>query len=254
MIDHLKKPLIILALVSIVTMAAISTAIFFYPKIITTDNLEINSAELISLTNQYRHAKGLNTLVTNPRLTQAAINKARDILSGQYFDHSSPQGKKFSDWIKEVNYQYFYVGENLAIDFASDKELFQAWVNSPKHQENLISPQYQEIGIAAIKGKFKNHPTIVVVQLFGSRVLGASSLIAAASANNDLTKNYFYPENNLENFISLDALDRLHQINNLLLVIIIGLLLIIYNPEKKNSQTKINRPATKRYQAKTLKE
>lgn len=268
---YIKKLLLLLAILLIAAKALITAAIFLSPPIITPDNLEVNARELINLTNQYRLNHGLNALAVNPRLTQAAVNKARDMLSRQYFDHTSPAGKKFSDWIKEINYQYFYVGENLAIDFTDNQELFDAWLQSPKHYENIVKPQYQEIGLAAISGKFKNHPTMAVVQLFGTRILSQDNLSGgingADTANTSSAASAkpitdFYTPGSWTALILLATLDKLNSWNNLLLILIIGLVLIAFkpqkliafSPQKKNSQSKIKPPTAKRYQAKTLKE
>src|SRR3989344_3203097 len=194
MIKTIKKILIVLALIAITSKIILVITIFLYPNIITADNIDVNARELISLTNDYRKSLGLNELQPNARLTQAAVNKARDLLNKQYFAHTSPDNKKFSDWIKEVGYKYFYVGENLAIDFNNNQDLFRAWLNSPTHKENIIKPQYQEIGLAVLEGKYNNQTTVVVVQLFGSRVLGENESLGdiygpISGFNNDYLKN-----------------------------------------------------------------
>jgi len=231
------------------------TAIFAYPNIISNDNISTNAQEIITLTNQYREQEGLNKLQSNARLTQAAINKAHDLLINQYFSHTSPEGKKFSQWIKEVDYKYFYVGENLAIDFTSSNEVFKAWLNSPTHKENIIKPQYQEIGVAVIEGKYKNRPTLLVVQLFGSRILGENN----SSTNNyqpfyGFTENYFPTEKKWQKIVSLNNIERLNKWNNYFLIIILGLYLITYTPANKKNQINIKQPIINRYQAKIFRE
>lgn len=148
------------------------------------------SEAIIKLTNIYRQEAGLKPLLINPRLTQAAINKANDIITNQYFSHTSPEGKRFSDWIKEVNYSYFYSGENLAIDFTSAEDAFSAWLKSDKHRQNIERSEFQEIGVASISGKFNGRQTTVIVQLFGSRVLGANDFSDYPSYQS-LANNYF---------------------------------------------------------------
>ena len=216
MAEKIKKILPFIIVFLILIKISASLGIFFYPKIISHDNIAVKANEIIALTNIYRQQNGLSGLQTNPRLTQAAINKAKDLISGQYFDHTSPGGKIFSDWIKEVNYKYFYVGENLAIDFTSSTVIFDAWLNSPKHKENIVKPQYQEIGVAVIKGKFKNRPTLVVVQLFGTRVLGQSESTTAddsgAISSTPLAspvKNYFYYQTFWDKISSLEDLESI---------------------------------------------
>jgi len=155
--------------IMIITKILLVAVIYFSPWLIVPVS-DVSATELVKLTNDYRIKNDLPPLAVNARLVQAAVNKAKDMLSQGYFDHTSPQGKKFSEWIKEVGYQYFYVGENLAIDYDTAAEIFNAWINSPSHRENILRPQFQEIGIAALRGKFKNRPTLAVVQLFGTRI------------------------------------------------------------------------------------
>lgn len=185
------KILFTLAVGLIALKAGAGALVLYWPE--AADSIALGggsagAARLVELTNEYRLESGLQPLTVNPRLTQAAVNKAKDILAKQYFNHTSPDGRKFSDWIKDVNYDYFYVGENLAIDFTKPQDIFTAWLNSPKHKENIIRPEFQEIGIADISGEFENHPTQIVVQLFGSRVLGVSETSTPSSTRATTTK------------------------------------------------------------------
>lgn len=184
----------------------VSATIYLWPKPAVDTTGSAASQELIRLTNEYRRSLGLGELIVNPRLTQAAVNKAKDILAKQYFNHSSPSGRKFSDWVKEVNYAYFYVGENLAIDFATPQEVFDAWLKSPKHKENIDRKEFQEIGLANIKGRFDGRETDVVVQMFGSRVLGANEQ-SAGETGSPLAANYFLPSGGFGSADGLGLID-----------------------------------------------
>lgn len=256
MIKIINKILIVFSLIAIISKIILIITIWLYPNISSTDNLDVNAKELINLTNDYRIGLGLNELKPNARLTQAAVNKARDLLNKQYFAHTSPANKKFSDWIKEVGYKYFYVGENLAIDFNNNQDIFQAWLNSPTHKENITKPQYQEIGLAVIEGKYKNQPTIVVVQLFGSRVLGAGdNFNNIYEPANDLNDNYFINSGFWQKITSLNGLEKLNEWFNYFLVISLGLYLIAYAPQaKKKNQINVKQPIINRYQAKIFRE
>ena len=256
MIKTIKKILIVLALIAITSKIILVITIFLYPNIITADNIDVNARELISLTNDYRKNLGLNELQPNARLTQAAVNKARDLLNKQYFAHTSPDNKKFSDWIKEVGYKYFYVGENLAIDFNNNQDLFRAWLNSPTHKENIIKPQYQEIGVGVVEGKYKNQPTVVVVQLFGSRILGTNeSLNNIYEPIDNLADGYFSNNNFWQKITSLKGLEKLNEWLNYFLVISLGLYLVAYTPQaKKKNQINVKEPIINRYQAKIFRE
>lgn len=239
-----KKIVLLAALFFIIVKIIIVVAIFNYPTIAPDANLSVNVQELIDMTNNYRASQGLSSLTINPRLTQAAVNKASDILSKQYFNHTSPEGKKFSDWIREVGYKYFYVGENLAIDFDNNKDIFEAWLDSPTHKENIDKPQYQEIGIAALNGKYKNRPSTVVVQLFGTRILSDDD-VTTPFAVGELTgaESSFYP---IETVTSLENLERANDWNNLLLIIVMAVFIVFYYPRPSQIQAKSKKPITKR--------
>jgi hypothetical protein len=129
---------------------------------------DITKSALIDFVNQDREALGLNTLSENKKLDQAALLKAQNMVQNQYFSHISPTGVTPWYWFSEVNYDYNYAGENLAIGFLDSKEVYIAWLNSSSHKENLLNPKYKEIGIAVLEG-FGSNDTIVVVQLFGTQ-------------------------------------------------------------------------------------
>ena len=128
---------------------------------------DVSKAVLIELTNKERQELGLNLLKENSKLNQAALLKAQDILTYDYFAHQSPQGKTPWHWIKKANYNYQTAGENLGIGFLDSTEVHQEWNNSPSHKANLLNPKYQEIGIAIVKGNFQGNDATIVVQLFG---------------------------------------------------------------------------------------
>ncbi len=128
---------------------------------------EITPQNLIKLTNQERIKNNLKPLKINNLLYKAAQNKANDLLEKQYFSHTSPQGKKFIEWIKEAGYNYIYAGENLAMDFVTAEGVIKAWMKSPSHRDNILSPYYDEIAIAVQKGNFQKRPTIIIAQIFG---------------------------------------------------------------------------------------
>ena len=44
----------------------------------------------------------------------------------------------------------------------------EAWMNSPTHKENILSKNYQEIGLAVVNGTLNGSETTLVVQLFGA--------------------------------------------------------------------------------------
>ncbi|MDP2909992.1 MAG: CAP domain-containing protein [bacterium] len=142
------------------------------PPLISSKNLtgtSLSSEEVIKFTNLERANYGLLPLSESIKLNQSAMAKAQDMLAKQYFEHESPAGERVSDLVKETGYKYIILGENLAMGgFENDQDLVQAWMNSPGHRENILNPNYEEIGVAAAKGQFEGRTIWMAVQHFGT--------------------------------------------------------------------------------------
>lgn len=183
------------------SLAGILIGIFLLPQIAYLSN--ITPEKIIELTNQERLKLNLNSLTANQILTQAAYNKANDIIKTQKFQHNI-NDKKFSEWVRDAGYKYSYVGENLAIDFVTSEGVINAWLASPDHKKNILNPYYEEIGIAVIENKFDNENTILVAQIFGAppKNMLQSSMI---ENNNELMQKEFVSQTdnyNLENLLT----------------------------------------------------
>lgn len=131
-------------------------------------NEEVN--QIINLVNAEREKNGLEILVENETLNEAAKLKAQDMIGHNYFAHTSPSGVDPWYWFEEVDYQYKYAGENLAMDFTSVAAVHKAWMKSPTHKENIISPKFKEVGVAILDGIMEGRETRVAVQIFGTQL------------------------------------------------------------------------------------
>ena len=123
---------------------------------------------VIQWTNIQRAEYGLPPLKESAKLDSSAEIKVEDMLENQYFAHSSPSGVGVKELTEMVGYEFIAIGENLALgNFQNDETLVQGWMDSPGHRENILNIQYQEIGVAVIKGLFKGETTWLAVQHFG---------------------------------------------------------------------------------------
>lgn len=125
-------------------------------------------AVLADLANLSRGQEKAPMLIWNEDLAKAAKLKAEDMLVKGYFAHQSPTGITPWFWLKKVGYDFAYAGENLAVDFTESADVQRAWLNSPKHRENIVNPNFREVGIATIDGVFEGKPTTFVVEFFGT--------------------------------------------------------------------------------------
>jgi len=179
-----------------VTVSAICLLFFVTPGRSQSPSIletEINSEDLIILTNEIRSIKGLNPLTVNKKLTNAATSKAKHLIQHNYFSHNSPAGKQFSERIIESGYNFQIVGENLAIGFDTNKDVMKAWMDSPKHKENILNEKYNEIGLVVMQGDIDGNLETIIVQIFGAQpVLRLSENLSEFIKSNTLLLNHSY--------------------------------------------------------------
>jgi hypothetical protein len=128
---------------------------------------DITKIALENFANETRQSMGLTALVENQKLNEAARMKAENMVKNNYFAHTSPTGVSPWHWFSEAGYNYKYAGENLAVGFYESEEVYNAWLNSPLHRENILNPNYKEVGTAVLFG-FGPNNAVVVVQEFAS--------------------------------------------------------------------------------------
>jgi hypothetical protein len=138
------------------------------PQVLGT-SITISTQELLNLTNQERQKNNELPLVMNNALTHAAQLKAQDMFAQNYWAHNSPDGKMPWDFIQNAGYNYQYAGENLARGFTSAQDVVTAWMNSPEHRANMLSPNYHDVGFALREGSLTGEKdTILIVEELGS--------------------------------------------------------------------------------------
>ena len=126
-----------------------------------------DKSEIISITNNYRTKDSKIVLTESPVLDKAAEAKLVDMQNQNYWDHTSPSGVEPWYFINNSGYNYSYAGENLGKGFTDASSLVTAWMNSPKHRDNLLSPNFTEIGVAVGTITINGKEASVMVQMFG---------------------------------------------------------------------------------------
>lgn len=128
----------------------------------------ISQKKITELTNKEREKKGLPPVVENEALDRAAELKAQNMFAENYWAHFAPSGKTPWDFILGAGYKFTFAGENLAKNFYTSEEVVNAWMQSPTHRDNLLNPNYRDIGIAVVEGVLNGQKTTLVVQEFGT--------------------------------------------------------------------------------------
>lgn len=106
---------------------------------------------MIDLLNKERVNRGLKSLQAEEKLTDVARSHSTDMFKRGYFSHYSPQNQTVANRVLNAGVDFLVVGENLA--YAPTVELaFQGLMNSPGHRANMLSADFNKVGIGAIDG------------------------------------------------------------------------------------------------------
>ena len=117
--------------------------------------------QILEQTTADRQEHGYEPLTLDQELSAAARAKLADMVARDYFAHVSPDGETIWPLIEKAGYCYVYAGENLAGDFLDEEEQQQAWMDSPTHRANILSPFYEDIGLAV------SQEPLLAVAVFG---------------------------------------------------------------------------------------
>ena len=107
--------------------------------------------KMLDLVNMEREKVKLDPLKKNIPLTEVGRKHCIDMFQRGYFSHYTPEGITPFDRMKQMDISYTYAGENLA--FAPNTELaMDGLMKSKGHRENILSPDFGELGIGVIDG------------------------------------------------------------------------------------------------------
>ena len=182
-------------LVAVLVIALLAQVVY---SVITTGHIailgrssDIETAQLLADSNKERQARGLDPLLLNDTLSQAAFMKAQNMFSEQYWAHVSPSGIQPWKWFGDVGYNYSYAGENLAKNYPDADATVDAWMHSQKHRENVLNERYIDVGFAVVDGVLEGKNTTLVVALYGAPVTTAA--VKAASSRASQEAGFFAP-------------------------------------------------------------
>ena len=104
-------------------------------------------AELLQEVNTQRELNGKQPLRLNSRLTAAAQKHAKNMSENDFFDHLSPDGRGVMERVTEEGYYWRAIAENIGAGLSLPKSMLKAWMSSRDHQNNLLSSEFDDIGI-----------------------------------------------------------------------------------------------------------
>lgn len=102
---------------------------------------------MLNLVNIEREKAGLNKLWYSARVHEVATQRAYELSS--YYSHTREDGRGFHTAFIDKGISYRIVGENIAYGrnmFETPEEVFEAWMNSDSHRENILHPDFECVG------------------------------------------------------------------------------------------------------------
>lgn len=132
------------------------------------EGLKFSNDKLLASTNEERIKNGRPSLALNEKLNQSALDKCRDMVSSDYWNHNDKEGREPWRFITATGYIYDKAGENLAFGFNTEGAVIVGWMNSQGHKENLLDGAFTEVGFGTcLSDNFVNMgKQLIVVQHF----------------------------------------------------------------------------------------
>ena len=123
----------------------------------TNAGISAFNQQVLDLTNAQRAKAGLSPLKYNATLSNVATLKSQDMRDKRYFSHTSPTyGSPFA-MMERFGISYTYAGENIAAGQSTPQAVVTGWMNSPGHRQNILNPNYNQIGIGYAAGGSYGH-------------------------------------------------------------------------------------------------
>jgi uncharacterized protein YkwD len=108
--------------------------------------------QVFDLVNQERIDNGLNPVTYNATLAESAMIHAMDLSTCDYFAHDSLDGTTFFERCQANGYPGTCTGENIGGGQTTPQAVFDAWMASPGHRDNILYPHHDELGVAYYEG------------------------------------------------------------------------------------------------------
>ncbi|MBQ3443452.1 MAG: hypothetical protein IJG33_09425 [Selenomonadaceae bacterium] len=100
------------------------------------------AVEVLNLVNAERARVGAAPLRLADDLQEESAIRAREIV--EVFSHTRPDG---SDCFTVMRNRGRTCGENIAAGHASAQETVEQWMSSDGHRENILNPNFRELGV-----------------------------------------------------------------------------------------------------------
>jgi uncharacterized protein YkwD len=111
--------------------------------------LRAKAQQLFVLGNRARTAHGLKPLQWDPALAAAALTHCERMAAEGPISHRYADEPDVSERAGHAGAHFSLIEENVAVG-PYPASIHQAWMKSPHHRENLLSPEVDRVGVAVV--------------------------------------------------------------------------------------------------------
>jgi hypothetical protein len=137
-------------------LAGVSLASVAFAEDDYSEKLSDAEKGLLAAINKERRAQRATELKVNGKLMAAARIHARNMAAagsgGHVLKDVRAEWRTPEDRIKHVEYRSFGWAENVAWGYPRPEQVTAGWMTSEGHRRNMLSGDYDEIGIATTRG------------------------------------------------------------------------------------------------------
>jgi uncharacterized protein YkwD len=155
----MRKPIRLISVLLMALMLAVIAPISVSAQSLSADSATVSpgmESQLYTLINNHRIANGRGPLAIDPRLTAIARSRSTEMILGDWFSHTRPDGTKVFDTMNAQGIVYYVAGENIGwnnySDTLSTTVVFNSFVASATHEANQLGSTYNYIGVGVAKG------------------------------------------------------------------------------------------------------
>lgn len=175
-------------LLSIIPAASTMAGVADAPKVVRQAEWNI-----LARHNNYRASRGLAPLRMAQQARLAARQRSQEMKNLNYLSHTSPTGKHATTLLARRGVNYQAGAENIGrVSWlgwdAVNKGVMNAWKNSSGHRQNILSTNFNYVGVGIARNNSKVYFTVIFLlqkdhSAPQSGMLAASTGISVAAAS-----------------------------------------------------------------------
>ncbi|MBM7692395.1 uncharacterized protein YkwD [Peribacillus deserti] len=112
---------------------------------------EGNKNQIYDLTNIIRTRFELEELELLEDVSEVAYLHSKDMLTDDYFSHTSPTKGELTDRLEESDIAYTLAGENIAANYVDGIAAVEGWLNSKGHRDAMLNEEFTGIGVGVYR-------------------------------------------------------------------------------------------------------